>query len=51
MKEKYKVLLKKILTEIDEIDREVSWSESEPKWWLGMISLRRYVSEELSQIR
>lgn len=40
MEDKYVELLDKILADIDEIDGDTPWRETEPEWWLQMMSLR-----------
>jgi len=50
MEDRYKDLLNSLLSDIDEIDSEVVWQESEPEWWVQMMVLRRCTQERVDRL-
>jgi hypothetical protein len=43
--ERWKELKKLILTEIQSIDSDTPWTETEPKWWLEMSEIERHIMD------
>ncbi len=44
--EQWKDLKTQTLVAIDAIDKATPWQETEPKWWLEMMEVRRKISAE-----
>ena len=44
-KDKFIELLNNTLDEIDKIDKKTPWQNTEPKWWLRMMKLRKVVQD------
>ena len=46
-RERWQTLRKDILTEINKIDKDTPWQETEPEWWLEMMELHRTISASM----
>lgn len=46
-KQQFENLKKRIIEEIDAIDKQVPWSEKEPSWWLEMVDIRRTIQNTI----
>lgn len=44
-KEKWENLKKYIITQIERIDEETEWQNTEPEWWLEMQNIERNIKQ------